>query len=134
MKVMIVDDEKDIVRLVSTMCRVRGCQTIESTSGDECRALIKNGSVPDLLVLDAFMETSGFEICSWIKNDRNLSKMPVVMISASISPNDIEKAYQSGADVFVQKPFDMDEFFSVIWATAAAAGVKSIGDVQRDVQ
>ena len=65
---------------------------------------------PDLILLDIVMPTlDGWETCKILKEDNQTSKIPIVIISALALLGDSEKAFESGADDFLGKPFGRDE-------------------------
>lgn len=66
---------------------------------------------PDLILLDINIPIyNGHEVLKSIKEDKVLKKIPVVMLTTSSNPKDIDKAYESHANSYVKKPLDMDDF------------------------
>lgn len=65
-------------------------------------------SLPDIILLDVMMSgVSGYEICKRLKGDKITKGIPVVMLSARAQKDDIKKGFQSGADEYITKPFDV---------------------------
>jgi CheY-like chemotaxis protein len=63
--------------------------------------------LPQLIVMDLKMpRKSGFEMLEWIKNDSHLRRIPVVIVSSSDEPSDINRAYELGANAYMVKPMD----------------------------
>lgn len=70
---------------------------------------------PDLILLDLNLpRLDGLEVLEAIKRDSRLKTIPVIILSTSTAPSDVLKAYQKGANMFVSKPFNYDEFNAVI--------------------
>jgi len=69
----------------------------------------KNVPEPDIILLDLSLpRMDGFEVLKKIKNDKDLKSMPVVVITASDYPNDINEAYKNCANYYISKPVDFD--------------------------
>ncbi|MCF7916372.1 MAG: response regulator [Candidatus Omnitrophica bacterium] len=113
-KVLIVDDEPDILKIVIFRLKAKGYQTISATSGEEALQLLGE-SKPALIILDLRMPgINGDELCRKIKADENLKEIPVILLTASTG-QDIEKlAQEIGAIDFIRKPFDNQEFINKI--------------------
>jgi len=70
---------------------------------------------PDLILLDINIPIfNGHEVLKKIKEDKNLKMIPVVMLTTSSNPNDVDKAYENHANSYVKKPLDMDDFLKAI--------------------
>jgi len=70
---------------------------------------------PDLILLDINIPIfNGHEVLKTIKEDNNLKKIPVVMLTTSSNPNDVDKAYENHANSYVKKPLHMDDFLKAI--------------------
>ena len=104
-KIFIADDDEAIVDSTVLMLELMGYEVAYTYNGAMVPAVIKNK--PDLLLLDIWMSgIDGRDVCRLVKADPDTRDIPVLMISAS---RDIrESALASGADDFLEKPFDMD--------------------------
>lgn len=103
-KVLIVDDERGILRVLSIKLKVSGYDVLTAGSGQEALGLIASAS-PDIMLLDIIMPgVDGFEV---LQKLRLTSKMPVIVYSAR--PSNMQEALKLGADDFLAKPFDVDE-------------------------
>lgn len=72
-------------------------------------------SRPDLIFLDLKMpKKNGFEVLSDIKNDSNLASIPVMVLTGSKSPEDIQAAYEAKANFYISKPANFDEFLAAM--------------------
>lgn len=105
-KIMVVDDEPDIVKLVKISLEMANFEVIEAFSGVE--ALEKTqGVVPDLFLLDIMMpDMNGYEVCEKLKEDDRTRDVPVVMLTAKGQKGDAEQGLKVGADDYIIKPFD----------------------------
>ncbi len=105
--ILVVEDEPDIAKLISSSLLPLGHQIITSSRGLEALKLIKSRR-PDLIVLDAMLpEVHGFEICRKVKESKRFGRTPVLMLSAIYRgwriAEDIKATYK--VDDFMEKPF-----------------------------
>ncbi len=102
--IIVADDEERIRKLVSDFLKKEGYKIIEAEDGDETYNLfIENIDEVDLLILDIMMPgLNGWEVCRKI---REISNVPVIMLSARSEEFDELTGYESGADDYVTKPF-----------------------------
>ena len=109
-KILIVDDEKLARALLRRDLVLAGYDVIVASDGKEALKMIDEVT-PDLIVVDLVMpELNGFETCRRIRNNERTKKTPVIVVSALQSQSDIAEAKNSGADVFLTKPFKPQEF------------------------
>jgi DNA-binding response OmpR family regulator len=106
LKVMVIDDEPDIVKLVKISLEMANFEVITAFSGKE--ALEKAQQiVPDLFLLDIMMpEMNGYEVCQKLKANESTRKVPVVMLTAKGQKGDAEQGLKVGAADYIIKPFD----------------------------
>ncbi len=108
-KILLVDDERAILKVIGIKLRISGYEVITASSGQEALDLAGTES-PDLMLLDVIMTgLNGFEV---LEKLRKFSKMPVIVFSAR--PENAQKAFSSGADDFIAKPFNVDEMVNRI--------------------
>src|SRR5258708_17563287 len=108
-KVLIVEDEKDIVDLLRFNLKQAGHDPVIATTGEEALTLIAR-SVPDLVLLDLMLpDLPGTEICRRIKGDARTRHVPVIMLTARGEEVDRLVGFELGADDFVTKPFSVRE-------------------------
>ena len=105
-KILVVDDEPDIVRVIVKIMESRDHQVDTAADGPEALERIKENA-PDVVILDLNLpKMDGFEVCKRIKNDDNTMHIPVVMLTAAyVSVQDAERGTKAGADEYVTKPF-----------------------------
>jgi len=104
-KVLIVDDEPNIVMSLEYLMRKNEFEVFIARNGAEALELL-SGKVPDLILLDIMMpDVDGYEICLIVKQNPRLIHTKVVFLSAKSKITDIEKGYDLGADLYITKPF-----------------------------
>jgi len=105
-KILVVDDERHIVRLVQVNLEREGHQVVAAFDGKE--ALKKEESEkPDLIVLDVMMpHMDGFEVLKRLKADDQTKDIPVVMLTAKAQDADVFRGWASGVDCYLTKPFN----------------------------
>lgn len=106
MKILIVDDEENILEIVEAYLVAKNYQVFRAMDGEE--ALRKAETIrPDLIVLDLMLpDISGLEVCRRI---RKSSRVPVIMLTARTTEQDILSGLQIGADHYMTKPFSPKE-------------------------
>ena len=113
-RVLIVDDEPDIVDLVQKILEKNGCVMCSASNGDEALEKVESEK-PDLILLDVIMPgKTGLEICKILKSQQKTRSIPVVMFTVLGREIDKEYARQAGADGFLGKPFNMDDLISEV--------------------
>lgn len=104
-RVVVIEDEEDILELISYNLRREGFDVKGASSGEEGLALVES-SQPDIVLLDLMLPgLSGLDVCRRLKANKALSSIPVVMVSAKGSESDIIEGLELGADDYVTKPF-----------------------------
>jgi len=110
-KVLVVDDKEENRRLIRKILTIHGYAIIEAESGES--AVEKAGlEIPDLILMDIRLREgiSGIEATRQIKARPELEAIPIVAITASVSPEDMQVALKSGCNGFIRKPIDIDQF------------------------
>lgn len=105
-KILVVDDESDIVNLLKLILEAEGYQVVPAPSGDEA-IRVTEGEVPDLVLLDLMMPgKSGLETCRYLKSQPRTSHVPVIVFSALGRDVDKKLTSEAGATAHVTKPFN----------------------------
>jgi DNA-binding response OmpR family regulator len=105
-RILIADDDAGIVDATSLILEVMGYEVSSTLDGSKVTEIIKDK--PDLLLLDIWMSgIDGRDVCRQLKANEDTQDIPVLMISASRDIKD--SALDSGANDFLEKPFEMDE-------------------------
>ena len=105
-RILVVDDDPDIVRVVVKILEGRGHQVQVARDGFEGIARIR-AEPPDVVILDLNLpKLDGYEVCHQIKTDPATKHVPVVMMTAAyVSVDDAHRGTKAGADEYVVKPF-----------------------------
>jgi two-component system phosphate regulon response regulator PhoB len=104
-KILIVEDEDDVIELVRYNLEKEGYLTDVAVTGREALVKAKSG-VPDLVLLDLMLpEIDGLQVCKVIKNDPETAGVAVVMLTAKGTESDIVVGLEMGADDYITKPF-----------------------------
>ena len=114
-KVMAVDDEPDIVKILKISLELANYEVVEANSGEECLEKLAKGVKPKLILLDIMMPgLSGYEVCEKIRKDPKNDGMKVVMLTAKGQKGDAEEGLKMGADDYIIKPFDPYELIEQV--------------------
>jgi DNA-binding response OmpR family regulator len=107
-RVLIVDDEPDIVESVKFSLELENIECLEAYDGEE--ALLKAKSErPDLIILDIMLpKINGYKIARLLKFDQKYKNIPRIMLTARTQEKDVKLGEETGADKYITKPFDMD--------------------------
>ena len=113
-RILAVDDEPNIVRLIQVNLERMGYQVETASNGVQALEKIR-ASRPDLVVSDVMMpEMDGFELLSTIRRDATLEDLPVIMLTAKAQDRNVMEGYQRGADMYLTKPFNPMELISFV--------------------
>ncbi len=115
-KILVVDDEKDIVDLIAFNLEQEGFSVIRACDGQTAWEAVK-AEKPDLVVLDLMIPgISGLEVCRMIRRDAGVQGLPVIMLTAKSDPVDKILGLELGADDYITKPFSVRELIARIRA------------------
>ena len=112
-KVLIIDDDPSLRRLVQVVFDRDGFDTFLANDGSEGvqRALM---NPPNIIILDIMMEgLHGFEVCKMLRANSSLRRTAIIIISGKSYKPDIDKAMQLGADSYVVKPFSPKDLLEI---------------------
>jgi len=113
-KILIVDDEPNIVMTLEYAFRKQGFEVFIARDGSEALEIL-NKEVPDVIMLDIMMpNVDGYETLKRIKDNQKLEKTKVVFLTAKNKASDIEKGLKLGADKYLTKPFSIKKIVSEI--------------------
>jgi DNA-binding response OmpR family regulator len=108
-KILIVDDEPNIVISLEFLMKKEGFEVAVASDGDEALALVASFD-PDMLLLDVMMpKKSGFEVCEALRADPQRAGLKIVMLTAKGRDTEMVKGLAIGADAYVTKPFSTKE-------------------------
>jgi two-component system KDP operon response regulator KdpE len=123
--VLLVDDDPQVIRLVRANLETSGYRVLSAVDAPKALALLDQ-EMPDLVVLDIMLPgINGYELCQRI---REISPVPIIMLTAKVEDADKVKGLKIGADDYVTKPFNVEELLARIEAVLRRAG--STSDLQ----
>jgi len=113
-KILVVDDEPNIVKMVESRLKASGYEVIAAFDGQQALDKTK-AEKPDLIILDiALPYLNGHEVCTALRADNDAKSIPIVMLTASGKANDIKTGMEKGADAYVAKPFNPTVLLGII--------------------
>jgi DNA-binding response OmpR family regulator len=108
-RILVADDDEDILSLVAFRLERSGCRVLKATDGEEALRLALE-EVPDLAVLDVMMpKLDGHEVTRQIRANETTSRIPVILLTARAQESDVAAGFEAGADDYVKKPFSPQE-------------------------
>ena len=114
--IFVVEDEKPIQTLLRYNLEKEGFKVSSSENGEEALSLIKEKK-PDLILLDWMLpDLSGIKICQYLKQDKKVKDIPIIMLTAKGEEEDKVKGLESGAEDYLTKPFSFPELHARIKA------------------
>jgi DNA-binding response OmpR family regulator len=114
-KILIVDDEEDIVMVLRARFEEKGYEVSEAADGKEALNSVKE-SVPDIIILDEMMpKISGFKVCGMLKADARYSKIPIIIHTARVAhEEDLAISKEVGANDLVSKAIDFEDLLKKV--------------------
>jgi CheY-like chemotaxis protein len=113
-RVLVADDDPDVRMLLVTNLLAEGFRVEEADNGDDARDLARQVA-PDVIVLDVMMPgRDGFDVLTALKGNPATRDIPVVLLTARASDQDVWQGWRAGADYYLTKPFDLDELLRYI--------------------
>src|SRR5512141_1293816 len=121
-RILVVDDDKQIVRLLKSYLEQSGFGVLTAFDGESAMRAIR-AERPDLIVLDLMLpEHDGWEITRWARSDENLANVPILMLTARVEDTDKILGLELGADDYLTKPFNPREVVARVRALLRRAG------------
>ena len=113
-KILAVDDERHIVRLVQVNLERAGYEVVTAFDGKDALEKVASEN-PDLVVLDVMMPyMDGFEVLQNLRKNPSTRELPVIMLTAKAQDADVFRGWQSGVDCYLTKPFNPMELISFV--------------------
>ena len=113
-RILVADDDPFLRDMLTLNLEAEGFQVATCADGEEARDLAR-ASRPDLVVLDVMMPMrDGLAVLSSLKTNPSTRDIPVVLLTARATDADVWRGWQSGADYYLTKPFDLDELLAFI--------------------
>jgi DNA-binding response OmpR family regulator len=115
-KILIVDDEKDIVKMLDYNLKKEGFRMVSASDGEDALDLAGREH-PDLIILDLMLPgMDGLEVCKTLKKENKTSGIPIIMLTAKTQEADKVVGLEIGADDYVTKPFSPRELIARVKA------------------
>jgi DNA-binding response OmpR family regulator len=113
-KVLIADDEENIVTALEFLLQRRGYETRVAKNGDDALSEVESFA-PDLVLLDIMMpRKSGYEVCQRMRSRPEWRHIKIIMLSAKGRDVEVSKGVSLGADLYITKPFSNTELVAKI--------------------
>jgi len=113
-RVLIVDDEPDIVEAIKFSLELENIECMVAYDGEEALAKAKNEN-PDLIILDIRLpKINGYKVARLLKFDESFKNIPIIMLTARTQESEKQLGMETGADEYVTKPFEMDEVIALV--------------------
>lgn len=110
--ILIVDDSNALLELISEMLKSEGYKAITAQSGSEAISFLESNR-PDLILLDRNMpDMDGIEVCKQIKSRKQISKIPIIFLTATKDVSAIVEGFKLGAVDYITKPFQKEELLA----------------------
>jgi DNA-binding response OmpR family regulator len=120
-RILIVDDEPNIVVPLEYLMRREGYEVVVAEDGEAALAALERGA-PDLVILDIMLpKMSGFDVCRHIRADPRWAGLKILMLTAKGRDSEIEKGLGLGADAYVTKPFSTRDLVARIRSLVGGA-------------
>ena len=104
-KILIVDDEPNILMSLDFLMRKEGYQVFIARDGSEALNIVSE-EMPDIIVLDIMMpNVDGYEVCQRVKGNEATAHIKIIFLTAKSKEEDIKKGHEMGADLYLTKPF-----------------------------
>jgi DNA-binding response OmpR family regulator len=115
-KILVVDDEVDLVETIRFPLESEGFTVLVSYNGEDALNQARTEN-PDLILLDIMLpKLDGYKVCRLLKFDERYRNIPILMLTAKTQEKDKTIGMETGADEYITKPFDMDELLEKIKA------------------
>lgn len=113
-KILIVDDEPDIVETLKFLMESEGFESIIAMDGEDALKKAKEEN-PDIIILDVMLpKINGYKVCRLLKFDSKYKHIPILMVTARSQEEDKVIGEETGADEYITKPFDINEVIQKI--------------------
>jgi len=112
--VLIVEDNEKNMKLARDILQAKGYETVEAVTGEEGVKLAKEKK-PDLVLMDIQLPgINGIEAFKQLRADAKTARIPVIALTASVTPTDRSQITAAGFDAFVSKPINLKEFVATV--------------------
>ena len=125
MKVLVVDDDQNICKLIRIYLKNAGFEVVEARDGVQAIDVFRKER-PDLVILDIMIPfLNGWDVCEQLRGE---SDIPIIMLTAKDTKDDKIKGLDLGGDIYLTKPFDPDELVAQVKAV-----FRRLGDHENEI-
>lgn len=115
-KILVVDDEPQVVDTIRARLEANGYEVVTGYDGMEALNMARKKN-PDLVILDLMLpKLDGYQVCRMLKFDKKMSKIPIIMLTGLGEKEDREWGQKVKADAYITKPFNVEELLKKIGA------------------
>src|SRR5450756_103384 len=135
-KVVVVEDEEDISKVISINLKMAGMDAVEVHDGPSALAKIEQAK-PDCIVIDVMLpEVSGWDILKYIKSNPALAEIPVIMLNAKVGEHEGSREKDTGVVKYINRPFSPLAFTDAVKSVLGPRGLRVVktDDAQREDQ
>ena len=112
--VLIVEDNELNMKLFHDLLEAQGYETLQTREGLQALALARQHR-PDLILMDIQLpEISGLEVVKWLKEDEELSSIPIIAVTAFAMKGDEERILEGGCEAYLAKPISLTSFLETV--------------------
>ena len=113
-KILVADDEPHIVKLLKARLEAGGYEVITASDGQECLDKVYREN-PVVIILDIMLpKKDGYQVCGILRDDQRYQDIPIIMLTACKEAGEIKKGMESGAVIYLQKPFNQDVLLGMV--------------------
>ncbi|MDO8535681.1 MAG: response regulator [Candidatus Omnitrophota bacterium] len=113
-KILIVDDEPDIIKMLQIRLESANYNIVTAQDGQEALNRIKEDT-PDLLVLDIMMpKINGYTLFKMLREDLKYKNIPIIILTASVEIEDLRKCIKEGVEAYLRKPYKPEILLGLI--------------------
>ena len=114
-RVLVVDDEPSILKLVATRLQRAGFEVVVAMDGQAALMRVMEEPPPDVIILDVMLpKMNGYEVCSTLRQNQRFKNTPIIMFTALREEQDYWKAMSCGADAYLTKPYKAEDLEQLI--------------------
>ncbi|AZR74226.1 DNA-binding response regulator [Anoxybacter fermentans] len=127
MKILVVDDDQNLCKLIKIYLKNAGYEVVVAMDGIEALEVFRKER-PDLVILDIMIPfMDGWEVCEQLRRESNV---PIIMLTAKDTKDDKIKGLEMGGDIYITKPFDPDELVAQVKAVFRRMGNQEVSILQ----
>jgi len=113
--ILIIDDDSRNIFALSAVLKAKGYQVVSALSAIEGITRLKNNNKISVVLLDIMMpDMDGYQAIAAIRSSEQISKIPIIAVTAQAMVGDREKSLEAGADDYISKPIDVDALLALL--------------------